>query len=250
MKSNAYEQMKHCAKAIYEKRLLDAGFISYHNEGLSWYKVLNGSILQSVYLHSLFPRAPFLMEEGYGCHPLFIPAPIPQKVLFSELYEDEIMLRVRKEPRYSTYEGTQVMCRNTEERGAEVLDTDVFPVFRKVRTEEDAYKLHRERCMETIAWYNKRNPGEPLQIIGSEWLADEAIYFNDVDLQKLMINQLLRQKKSMENENSASEKKRLEWCEKQIEAIQDGERESFLMMLEARKKRFIRDLEKKVGIQV
>lgn len=249
MRNNEYEQIKKCAKEIYEKKLINEGFISYNNEGLSWYKVINGCILQSVYLHSPFSGAPLFMEEGYGCHPLFIPAPIPRKVL-GESYEDETMLRVRKELRYRTYEGTQVMCRNTVERGAEVLDTDVFPVFRKVRTEEDAYKLHRERCMETIAWYNKRNPGEPLQIIGSEWLADEAIYFNDVDLQKLMINQLLRQKKSMENENSASEKKRLEWCEKQIEAIQDGERESFLMMLEARKKRFIRDLEKKVGIQV
>lgn len=53
----------------------------------------------------------------------------------------------------------------------------------------------------------------------------------------------------MENEKGVSLKK-LEWCKKQIEAIQSGERESFLMMLEARKKRFIRDLERKVGIQV
>ena len=250
MKNNAHNQIKYCAKIIYEKKLINAGFISYHNEGLSWYKVLNGSILQSVYLHSLFPRAPFLMEEGYGCHPLFIPAPIPQKVLFSELYEDEIMLRVRKEPRYSTYEGTQVMCRNTEERGAEVLDTDVFPVFRKVRTEEDAYKLHRERCMETIAWYNRRSPGEPLQIIGSEWLADEAIYFDDNEMQRMMIDQLIYQRECMKSGDMMSTPTKREWYQKRIEAIQDGAREPFLMMLEARKKRFIRDLERKVGIQI
>jgi len=54
----------------------------------------------------------------------------------------------------------------------------------------------------------------------------------------------------MENYKIASEARRLEWCKKQIEAIQSGEREPFLMMLEARKKRFIRDLEKKVGIRV
>lgn len=65
-----------------------------------------------------------------------------------------------------------------------------------------------------------------------------------------MLGQLLRQKRSMENYKIASEARRLEWCKKQIEAIQSGEREPFLMMLEARKKRFIRDLEKKVGIRV
>ena len=76
MKNNKYDQISYCAKMIYEDKLISAGFVSYNNEGLSWYKVLNGCILQSVYLYSLFPRAPFLMAEGYGCHPLFIPAPI------------------------------------------------------------------------------------------------------------------------------------------------------------------------------
>lgn len=249
MRNNEYEQIKKCAKEIYEKKLINEGFISYNNEGLSWYKVINGCILQSVYLHSPFSGAPLFMEEGYGCHPLFIPAPIPRKVL-GESYEDETMLRVRKELRYRTYEGTQVMCRNTEERGAEVLDTDVFPVFRKVRTEEDAYKLHRERCMETIAWYNKRNPGEPLQIIGSEWLADEAIYFDDNEMQRMMIDQLIYQRECMKSGDMMSTPTKREWYQKRIEAIQDGAREPFLMMLEARKKRFIRDLERKVGIQI
>lgn len=193
MRNNAYEQMKKCAKEIYEKKLIDAGFISYNNEGLSWYKVINGCILQSVYLHSPFSGAPLFMEEGYGCHPLFIPAPIPRKVL-GESYEDETMLRVRKEPRYRTYEGTQVMCRNTEERGAEVLDTDVFPVFRKVRTEEDAYRLHKERCMEITELTNRRYPENQVKFIGSELLIDEAIYFNDVYIQKLAANELIMKK--------------------------------------------------------
>ena len=250
MKNNKYDQISYCAKMIYEDKLISAGFVSYNNEGLSWYKVLNGCILQSVYLYSLFPRAPFLMAEGYGCHPLFIPAPIPQKVVFNEFWEDEIMQCALKGFQHSTYEGTQVLCRNTEERGAEVLDTDIFPIFRKINTEEDAYRLHKKECIEGSEACNRRNPGEPIQTIGSEWLADEAIYFNDTEIQQLMLGQLLRQKRSMENDKIASKARRLEWCKKQIEAIQSGEREPFLMMLEARKKRFIRDLEKKVGIRV
>lgn len=110
--------------------------------------------------------------------------------------------------------------------------------------------MHKKECIEGIEACNRRNPGEPIQTIGSEWLADEAIYFNDTEIQQLMLGQLLRQKRSMENDKIASEARRLEWCKKQIEAIQSGEREPFLMMLEARKKRFIRDLEKKVGIRV
>ena len=37
MKNNKYDQISYCAKMIYEDKLISAGFVSYNNEGLSWY---------------------------------------------------------------------------------------------------------------------------------------------------------------------------------------------------------------------
>ena len=64
MKNNKYDQISYCAKMIYEDKLISAGFVSYNNEGLSWYKVLNGCILQSVYLYSLFPQGAIPYGRG------------------------------------------------------------------------------------------------------------------------------------------------------------------------------------------
>ena len=36
-KNNEYDQISYHAKMIYENKLISAGFVSYNNEGLSWY---------------------------------------------------------------------------------------------------------------------------------------------------------------------------------------------------------------------
>ena len=244
-------QLQHCARKIFAEKLRRAGFVSYNGEDLSWYRVVNHQVLHSVYFFSRLNTIPLFMSVGYGHHPLFIPAPIPQKLIFSDLWDDEVMQWVRKpDAQCITYDGTWVMCHNTEEHGAEILDADVFPVFGQVNTEEDAYRLHRAECVERIKLHGRRYPGGTMQIVGSEWLADEAIYFADNEIQNIIIDQLIRQKESMEKGNMASTPKRREWYQLRIEAIQSGEREKFLMMLEARKKRFTRSLEKKLGIQI
>ena len=244
------DQIKYCARSIYADKLKNAGFISFKGECTSWYKIVNNEVVNSVYLYSALGCAPLLMEIGYGVHPLFIPAPIPQRLIFTGSHDDEVMTEVGGQFKYSPYCGTSVMCHNTKERGAELLDTDVFPRFEDVKTEMDAYIAHRKICIDRIEKYKANNNDSQMQIIGSEWLADEAIYFSDFEIQNMMINQLIHQRECMKNGDMMSTPTKREWYQKRIEAIQDGAREPFLMMLEARKKRFIRDLERKVGIQV
>ena len=244
-------QLQHCARKIYAQRLRQAGFKSYHQEDLNWYRVINGQVLQSIYLFSTINAIPLIMSVGYGHHPLFIPAPMPQKIVFGDFGEDERMRWIRKlNASYSTFDGTLVMCQDTERHGAETLDEDVFPIFNIAVTEVELYKLHREICIEEIKKYRKNGKLELLQIIGSEWLADEAIYFDDKEVQELIIGQLIRRKKGMEEGEMLSTLKRQEWYQARINAIQSGDRKTFMTMLEARKRRFIKDLDRKLGIQV
>lgn len=243
-------QIRYCALNIYSDKLKKMGFLSYKDECTSWYKVVNREIINSVYLFSALGCAPLLMEIGYGIHPLFIPAPIPQKLIFTGSHNDEVMREVRGQFKYSFYRETSVMCHSTEERGAELLDTDVFPVFRKAKSELDAYIIHKNIYIDKIKMNNDANGGDVVRIIGSEWLADEAIYFDDKDVQEMMIKQLIWQKECMERGDMYSSCGKLKWHNARIAAIRDGARDSFLIMLEARKRRFIKDLDRKLGIQI
>ena len=63
------EHMQRCARGIYAEKLKKAGFISYNGDDLSWYRVINNEILNTVYLFSslnMFSITPLRMEVGYG----------------------------------------------------------------------------------------------------------------------------------------------------------------------------------------
>ena len=244
--------LQRCARGIYAEKLRNAGFVSYKGEDLSWYKVVNSEIVQTVYLFSSWGMTPLLIQIEYGVHPLFIPAPIPQKVVFHSTWSDEVMQEVFADAKRRIYdEKTEVMCFSTKEMGAEWLNTDVFPVFDRVKTEEAAYELHKQKCLDLIRRIKEKNPDSQMQTIGSNWLVDEAIYFNDNEMQEKLLDQLHRQVKRLQSRTiSPQGEKRLAWRCAQLNAIEDGKREEFLELLEGRKKRFIGELQRKLGIAV
>ena len=246
------EMIQRCARGIYAEKLRNAGFVSYKGEDLSWYKVVGKDVIHSVYIFSSWDMMPLLLQIGYGVHPLFIPAPIPQKVVFHSTWSDEVMQEVFADAKRRIYdEKTEVMCFSTKEMGAEWLDTDVFPVFDRVKTEEAAYELHKQKCLDLIRRIKEKNPDSQMQTIGSNWLVDEAIYFDDKEMQERLLDQLHRQKEWLQSSTiSPQEEKRLTWLCAQLNAIEDGKREEFLELLEGRKKRFIGELQRKLGIAV
>ena len=82
-------------------------------------------------------------------------------------------------------------------------------------------------------------------------IVDEAIYFGDKEMQERLLDQLHRQKEWLQSSTiSPQEEKRLTWLCAQLNAIEDGKREEFLELLEGRKKRFIGELQRKLGIAV
>ena len=143
------------------------------------------------------------------------------------------------------------MCCNTKEMGAELLDTDVFPIFKQAKTKETTYEFHKQKCLDLIRRIKEENPNAEIQIMESNWLVDEAIYFDDNNMQEMLLNQLYHQKEWLQSSTiSPQEEKRLTWLCAQLNAIEDGKREEFLELLEGRKKRFIGELQRKLGIAV
>lgn len=164
------EHMQRCARGIYAEKLKKAGFISYNGDYLSWYKVINNEILNTVYIFSslnMFSITPLRMEVGYGMHPLFIPAPIPQKIIFFDYWEDEVMQVVYPHCRREVYDQiTRVTCYDTPGRGAEFLDDEIFPAFAQASTEDEVYRIHAKNYL--INNENHYSNGGKKQIYGSD----------------------------------------------------------------------------------
>lgn len=246
------EYLQRCARGIYAEELEKNGFANYNRENLSWYRVVNNEVLQTVYIYIQYNDVvPLLMEIGYGFHPLFIPAPIPNRVIRHAFWSDEVMMTAYWEaPRCVYDEKTPVLCYKTPGRGREILEK-IFSEFRKIKTETDAYKLHknmqirRAEMTDGVKWEGKT------PIYGSEWIIDEAIYFDDKDIYDVLVKQLNNQHCHLQkNCTTNREMAFLKRWEFQIDAMQNGKREEFLCMLENRRKKLIRDLDKKLGLKV
>lgn len=245
------EHMQRCARGIYAEKLKKAGFISYNSDDLSWYRVINNEILNTVYLFSslnMFSITPLRMEVGYGMHPLFIPAPIPQKIIFFDYWEDEVMQVVYPHCRREVYDQiTRVTCYDTPGRGAEFLDDEIFPAFAQASTEDEVYRIHAKNYL--INNEKHYSNGGKKQIYGSDSLIDEAIYFNDNEMQRMLLEQVRDQYISLkEGRMTSNRKKRLEWKRAQLEALQDGKKHEILQILETRKIRFANELNRKLNI--
>lgn len=231
------------AKKYFHPKLTEQGFVSYQDKGLSWYKVIDNSIIQTVYLFNGCSAA-LMPDLGFGCHPLFIPAPLPQKLTITGYGRDDVLMSIRSFP-FPLVESPESMVIHSKlpQAGAELLDEIVFPHFSKIYTLDDAYQIHREYYMKKIEAFILKKPLADFNgMITCRDFIDEAIYMGDWDMLKYCEHDL----DFLFCFNDRERKRVTE----QRAAICDGKRDEFLLMLEKRKKRFVNRLEKKLGISI
>lgn len=139
-------QMVSAISGIYAKTLEEAGFKSYNGENLSWYRVVNGEVLHSVYFISLY-NFPLCFSISYGMHPLYLPARIPEKLYISIGTMQQLATEVRKmfiHPILTRskflYPGTGINCLDLPQKGTEILTDFIFPFLENGLTEQSAYE--------------------------------------------------------------------------------------------------------------
>lgn len=240
-------QMMLYANGIFAEKLKAMGMVSYNDEGLSWYRVVNGTVLQSVYFNSHF-LAPFLVDIYYGIHPLYIPAPIPYPFYqsASSVRESEVAHLLRYPHRVSRviYEGTSINCFNTSNRGAEVLDEIVFPLFQWLQNEKDVY-----------TYWNTVYSGirGKMQTPGISFCyLDQVLYQNDVSqYEKCLQKYWDTYTRYLTYPDKARDViKFISSMGPRLEAMRSGDRKSYLAILEERKRKFIKTLRSKLGIEI
>lgn len=226
---------------VFAEKLKSAGFVSYNDENLSWYRVINSKILQTVYFYSMF-KFPFQVAIGYGMHPLFVPAPIPEKlyISISNIDNGEINWWFRKEfsgPKVF-YPGTAINCLNTPEHGAELLDSDLFPMFEEHTTEDSVYTHWRLKYLKTHKT--------------TEYFVDQAINQRDQSIYEDLISFWYWRYVRVcdKNQKTSQDLRFIEIMEHRLDAMRTKNEDEYIAILEERKKKYAKRLETKLKIKV
>lgn len=236
-------QIERYVADIFAESLEKQGFVSYNGDQLSWYRVVNHEILQSVYFFSVW-RFPFLVNIAYGIHPLYICAPIPQKVYIprSAFSDTEVAWELREALRGPKvlYEGSSINCLATPKRGLENLENIVYPKFEALQTGTDVYRYYKE-LYESLGEY-----------ASSEWYLDQVIYEGDTTQYPFCLHRFGDWRNILEELRFRTQKQQkiLERLQARLEAIESGNTAPYIAFLEKQKKAFTKKLETKLGIQV
>lgn len=226
------------ARAVMADKLRAEGFVSYKNEDLSWYKIVNGDMLLSVYIHTNVPIVPLIPVIGYGMHALFVAPPIPQKVTVRGWSSNEIMTQVHPSGHRRIFDKqTMVQCVDTEECGAEELDDRIFPIFSRASSMQDAFNFYKSRH-----FYPSGYAMSNVFIDMAIWLDDKEIY-----------PACLRKIEGLRNFPASYFKFKRDFDYENIDlwyaAIAEGRREEYLEILKERKEQVLLKLEKKLNIR-
>ena len=241
------EHMQKYARRYFAEKLRAHSFVSYHDEDLSWYRVVNGEVLQSVFLFYAFPMIPLLPYIGYGMTPLFIETPVPQDVYVqSGLRRDELMTAVCMDPpRHQVAEDIWIQSTWSDECGAEKLDEEVFPILDRIHSISDVYEFYKSRHFETVRINQEQ--GWDYHINVSDHFVDMAIFQNDKQMYPYCQERIERMLKRVPRGKYWTKQDAARTMLR-YRAIAEGQRDMYLEELEKRKKAFEKKLKNKVGI--
>lgn len=241
------EHMQRYAKRFFAEKLLAHGFVSYQDENLSWYRVINGEVLQSVYLFTAFSMDPILPFIGFGMTPLFVEVPLPQEVCVrGGLGNDERMTIVCMDPpRQQVAEDIWVQSTCSEECGAEKLDEEVFPILDRIHSISDAYEFYKSRYFDTARLC--REKGLDDQIWVSDQFVDIAIYLDDKEMYPYC-QKRIEHTMDLASSGYYRTMRDIERINLRYHAVVEGDRDMYLVELELRKKSFRTKLKNRVGV--
>ena len=72
-KNELFSHVQKFVREVYAEQLKEAGFHSYRDEGVHWFRLVNDEVIQTVYFVTRHTTFPITLYIEYGCHPLFIP---------------------------------------------------------------------------------------------------------------------------------------------------------------------------------
>lgn len=236
--------MQKWARTFFADHLRDLGFVSWRGEDLSWYKLVGGEVLLTVYLFDNFGHLPMMPSLTYGMHAPFVKPEMPQKVTMRESgwVSETMNFMYFDNPMRQMAPDIQVMATDTPDGGYRKFEETVLPILDGIHTLEDAYRPFREyyidrraRRLEQAPQYADKEPFASMDFL------DEAIYLNDREMMECCAKD-----PDIWYPIRRREAKRLQM---QKDAL-SGHRDDYLRELERRKNRILRKLRKEAGLRL
>ena len=232
------------SRTYFADHLRDLGFVSWRGEDLSWYKLVGGEVLLTVYLFDSFGYLPMIPCLAYGMHAPFVKPEMPQKVTMREVgwVSETMNFLFFDTPKRQMAPNLQVMSPDTPDGGYRQFEETVLPILNGIQTLEDAYRPFREYYLDRRVSLLERAPQyADRQVFASMDFLDEAIWLNDVEMMERCARDPdlwypIRRK----------EAKRIQL---QKDAL-SGHREEYLRYLEQHRDRILRKLQKEAGLNL
>ena len=240
---NKKEHLQKWANTYFADHLRELGFVSWRSENLSWYKLVGGEVLLTVYLFDSFGYLPMMPCLSYGTPAAFVKPERPHKVTersvggvfetMRYMYFDTPMRQMAPD--------IQVMATDTPDGGYRKFVEEVLPVLEGIHSLEDVYLPFREYYLDRKTMRLEKVPQyiDQMPFASMDFL-DEAIWMNDTEMMALCARDPdlwlpIRRK----------EAKRIQMQK----AALNGQRDEYLRELEGRKKRYLKKLQKEAGLK-
>lgn len=234
-------------------QLIARGYVSRNNEGLHWYRVINGDLLQAVYFYSQWAKLPILMGVGYGCHPLFI-APEYSNCIhmgtmrrsFEALNPGRMLFKQINRANYS--DDVAVTCPDDEFCGADIL-SDILQRMDSIHNVEESYSMHKQAHINVVQHLGLPET-DAFRNISTDFM-DEVVYFDDRELYPACISRITRELERYERVQKVRKLHNIEIADVDVilrlkAAIIDGNRESHIQYLQLQQQKNLSQLAKKV----
>ena len=243
---------KQYVQEVFEKRLREEGFTCPDDKCLCWYRVVNREIVNSIIFWSPWTVVPVELEIGYGIFPLFSTIPFTPSITnprrpidgerFSRAWLRESESISQHQKLYSP--AIWVYAPGFGGKGIYTFDKVLLPRMNSVSTVREAYQYHIQRRLDDAQKFDPDGKYPNLKYcVLSETFMDMVVYLDDQEMYPYCEWCLL-------NRGTESLDESEEHREQLEEAILDGKRDEYLQILERRKEKNIRTLQKRFGITV
>jgi hypothetical protein len=243
--------------AVFKDRLLQEGFVNPDGNGITWYRIVNHEIINSICFYTRWNSTPVILDIGYGIHPLFIEPFRPTKVYLYSLpfnwersFDQHLVCREGTFGMAPFSPAIPVMVPSGKDKGLHTLEGIMLPEMNKVKTIHECYAFHKSRYQSIT----RCTLAQALNACSADFI-DEGILVEDTALYphfQAIIEKGLAHAENFD-EKHLRKKDTKQWIlqtQLQAEALIKGNRQVFLDSLEQRKENVIKLIEKKMQITI
>ena len=236
------EHIQRLVRELFADRLRQEGFVSYKNQDIAWYRLVNQEVLQTIYFYTITSYIPVFMHIGVGCHPLYVEPKFSASVRYSSKDRgNEVRFREKifvDFPLKSYSSDILVMCPADEQKRMGIFE-NILKELEPIHTAWEAYQAHKEI-------YSRRT----FRSLSTDFI-NEMIYYKDVELcEKCLPGMEISLQVCHQYSDMRSYAERGKILEIQIQAIRSGNYDEVLGMIQQKRERVTRALKRNFGIEV